>query len=235
VKAPVLALALFAAACNAREDPGVTRGRAQIQHYGCGACHDIPGVSGATGLVGPPLGTIADRMYLAGQLPNNADNMIRWIREPQHVENGTAMPNLNVTEADARDIAAYLYALRGCCPGSGPAPSNPAPVTSATLEPQDRDFLERATQGSTAEIAIGTLTANHALRPEVIALGRMLVADHTAANAQLATIAAAKHISLSTSLGDHQQSFDRLASWSTSTRKPSSSSAAKPPTGLTPR
>jgi predicted outer membrane protein/cytochrome c2 len=224
MKASVLALALLACACHAREDRNTareltggepSRGRARIQRYGCGACHEIPGVSGANGMIGPPLGTIADRMYLAGQLPNNADNMIRWIREPQTVESGTAMPNLNVTEADARDIAAYLYAQRGCCAGSGedetPSPSKPAASPSASLEPQDRDFLERASQGSTAEIAIGTLTANHALRPEVIAFGRMLIADHTAANTKLAAIAAAKHISLSTSLGDHQQSFDRLA------------------------
>jgi cytochrome c1 len=111
VKAVVL-LALLTVACNGREDPSVTRGRAQIQRYGCGACHEIPGVDGATGLVGPPLGTIADRMYLAGQLPNNADNMIRWIREPQKVESGTNMPNLNVSEREARDITAYLYTLR---------------------------------------------------------------------------------------------------------------------------
>jgi cytochrome c1 len=72
----------------------------------------VPGVDGANGLVGPPLGTIGERTYLAGQLPNNADNMIRWIRFPQSVESGTAMPDLNVTERDARDIAAYLYTLR---------------------------------------------------------------------------------------------------------------------------
>jgi cytochrome c1 len=31
---------------------------------------------------------------------------------PQSVEPGTAMPNLNVNEAAARDMAAYLYTLR---------------------------------------------------------------------------------------------------------------------------
>jgi cytochrome c len=88
------------------------RGREAIDRYGCGTCHEIPGVHGARGLVGPPLTNIADRMYLAGQLPNTPDNMKRWIREPQSVESGSAMPNLNVTETDARDIAAYLYTLR---------------------------------------------------------------------------------------------------------------------------
>jgi cytochrome c len=88
------------------------RGRVAIRSYGCGACHTVPGVRGATGLVGPPLTNIADRMYLAGQLPNTPDNMKRWIQTPQTVEVGTAMPDLGVNERDARDIAAYLYTLR---------------------------------------------------------------------------------------------------------------------------
>lgn len=88
------------------------RGRRMIQRYGCGACHEVPGVSGATGMVGPPLTRIANRMYLAGQLPNNPENMMKWIAAPQSVEPGTAMPNLNVNDRDARDIAAYLYTLR---------------------------------------------------------------------------------------------------------------------------
>jgi cytochrome c2 len=88
------------------------RGRVLIREYGCGACHTIPGVRTATGLVGPPLNGIADRTYLAGQLPNTPDNMKRWIREPQNVEGGTAMPNMNVSADDARHIATYLYTLR---------------------------------------------------------------------------------------------------------------------------
>jgi cytochrome c1 len=38
--------------------------------------------------------------------------MIQWLRNPQAVDDKTAMPNMNVTEKDARDIAAYLYTLR---------------------------------------------------------------------------------------------------------------------------
>ena len=90
----------------------IERGRTLIREYGCGACHTVPGVRSATGLVGPPLNGIADRTYLAGQLPNTPDNMRRWIREPQNVEAGTAMPNMHVSEKDARDMAAFLYTLR---------------------------------------------------------------------------------------------------------------------------
>jgi putative membrane protein len=90
----------------------VERGRAAISRYGCGSCHDIPGVTGAAGLVGPPLGDIARRVYIGGVLTNEPDNMIRWIENPPAIDPKTAMPNMGVTTRDARDIAAYLYTLR---------------------------------------------------------------------------------------------------------------------------
>jgi cytochrome c1 len=37
--------------------------------------------------------------------------MIRWLRDPPAVDASTAMPNLGLSEAEARDIAAYLLAL----------------------------------------------------------------------------------------------------------------------------
>ena len=51
----------------------------------------------ANGPVGPPLTGIANRIYIAGVLPNNPDNMIRWIQHPKQVDDKTAMPELNVT------------------------------------------------------------------------------------------------------------------------------------------
>lgn len=88
------------------------RGRTAIRKYGCGSCHNIPGVGGAAGMVGPPLDHIAQRVYIAGVLPNEPDNMIRWIENPPGVDAKTAMPYMGVTPRDARDIAAYLYTLR---------------------------------------------------------------------------------------------------------------------------
>ena len=87
------------------------RGRTAIKKYGCGSCHNIPGVGGASGMVGPPLGQIAERVYIAGVLSNEPDNMIRWIENPPAIDPKTAMPNSGVTPRDARDIAAYLYTL----------------------------------------------------------------------------------------------------------------------------
>ena len=108
----------FAGCTNAEEeaarltggDPG--KGSVLIRKYGCAACHTIPGIEGARGMVGPPLNGIAARTYLGGQLPNTPENMMRWIEDPQGIERGTAMPNLGVTNTEARHIAAYLYTLR---------------------------------------------------------------------------------------------------------------------------
>lgn len=87
------------------------QGVQQIERYGCGSCHTIPGIDSAEGTVGPPLSFWADRGYIAGSLPNTPENLIHWIQNPQDVEPGTAMPDLGVSEAEARHIATYLYTL----------------------------------------------------------------------------------------------------------------------------
>jgi cytochrome c len=86
-----------------------TRGEAMFIEYGCGSCHAVQNVRTATGNVGPPLDGIATRVILAGHLANNPPNMEHWIRDPQQVSPGTAMPDLNVSQGDARDITAFLY------------------------------------------------------------------------------------------------------------------------------
>jgi cytochrome c1 len=86
-------------------------GRILIYAYGCGSCHTIPGVAEANGSVGPPLDGFAHRTYIGGSLTNTRENLLRWIRHPQQVEPGNAMPDLGVSEEQARDIAAYLHTL----------------------------------------------------------------------------------------------------------------------------
>lgn len=88
------------------------RGPELMVAYGCVACHTVPGVSGANGNVGPPLTRFGTRTYIAGVLRNSPSNLMRWIRDPQGVVPGNAMPNMGVTDAEARDIAAYLYTLQ---------------------------------------------------------------------------------------------------------------------------
>jgi cytochrome c len=111
-------LAASLAACRAPEDPrrpppggDASRGPALMQHYGCAACHTIPGVAGAEGRVGPPLWAMGDRAYIAGVLPNTEQDMVRWILDPRQANPLTAMPQTGVSEEEARDIAAYLAGL----------------------------------------------------------------------------------------------------------------------------
>jgi cytochrome c2 len=78
--------------------------------YGCGGCHTIPGLPAADGKVGPPLGNLRQRVFIAGVLPNTADNLINWIVQPRTYSPGSAMPATGISKAEARDIAAWLYA-----------------------------------------------------------------------------------------------------------------------------
>lgn len=111
-----LVLLAFLAGCQQEADPrhatggDAGRGATLIQSYGCGACHTVPGIETASASVGPPLSSYSSRIYVAGILPNSAEHLVRWIRFPQKLHPGSAMPDLGVTEADARDMAAYLYA-----------------------------------------------------------------------------------------------------------------------------
>ncbi len=117
---PAAAALLCAAALGACQRAGPSqiagadpaRGKVLIGRIGCGSCHLIPGVDGANGLVGPSLAHMSRRTIIAGFLPNTSDNMVRWLRTPQSVLPGNAMPNMEIDDHDARDVAAYLYTLR---------------------------------------------------------------------------------------------------------------------------
>jgi len=83
-----------------------------LRDHACLSCHVIPGLTGSDTQVGPPLAGLGSRTLIAGRLPNTEDNLVRWIREPQAVKPGTAMPDMRVSEAHARAMAAYLATLR---------------------------------------------------------------------------------------------------------------------------
>jgi cytochrome c1 len=90
----------------------VARGADVISAKDCGSCHTIPGIRGAGGVVGPPLLWMARRTFIAGRVPNKPENLVQWIRDPQQIDPLTAMPNLKLSDQQARDVAAYLYTLR---------------------------------------------------------------------------------------------------------------------------
>ena len=112
---PTAAPSPAASAAGARpaaRSAAVERGRTALTQFACSACHAIPGVTGSDVHVGPPLAGMARRGLIAGAVPNTTDQMVRWIVDPQSIDPQTTMPNLAVSERDARDIAAYLATLQ---------------------------------------------------------------------------------------------------------------------------
>ncbi len=110
----LLVLAVLLSGCgNARKPPaGVLgdpdAGKLALSQYACQACHIIPGVTGSKIYVGRPLDDLGKRRFIAGTLPNDQANLVRWIRDPQSVDPHTAMPDMGVSEKDALDMSAYL-------------------------------------------------------------------------------------------------------------------------------
>jgi cytochrome c len=107
------AVVLGAAGCApAPGSSNVERGARLLAQYQCGACHVIPGVGAAQGQLGPTLQGFGRRAYIAGHLPNDTDLLVRWIVDPRSLVATTPMPAMGASEADARDMAAYLLSLR---------------------------------------------------------------------------------------------------------------------------
>jgi cytochrome c1 len=86
------------------------RAPALFRRYGCSGCHTIPGIPWADGQTGAPLVGLSKRVYIAGVLQNRSDNLVAWIVSPQSFSPQTAMPNTGISEQEAKDLAAYLYA-----------------------------------------------------------------------------------------------------------------------------
>ena len=69
--------------------------------YGCNACHRV---GDAGGVVGPALDRAGFRL--------NATWVYRWIKYPQSIKPETRMPNLGLSDSDARAVTLYLSTLR---------------------------------------------------------------------------------------------------------------------------
>jgi mono/diheme cytochrome c family protein len=117
--AAVAGLAMAACGPASEVPPGLRiaggnpeEGRRVIARVACGACHVIPGVAGARGIVGPSLDEFGRRNLIAGIIANRPDQLVRFVRDAPSLVPDGAMPNLPLSEREALDIAAYLYTLR---------------------------------------------------------------------------------------------------------------------------
>jgi cytochrome c oxidase subunit II len=88
------------------------RGRQVFLASPCVMCHTVRGTT-AGSRVGPELTHIASRMTLAaGTLPNTADHLADWVRDPQAVKPGNRMPSTPLSSEDREALLAYLRSLR---------------------------------------------------------------------------------------------------------------------------
>lgn len=115
----IVPMAVFAAAChapdiapNAVDASAAARGKAAAERLGCGACHAMPGVGWPQGRVGPALAGFGERALIAGRVPNRPDALARFVRDAPSLAPGSAMPPIAMSDAEARDIAAWLHSLR---------------------------------------------------------------------------------------------------------------------------
>ena len=113
-------LIMLLGACDQMEAPAQQRvingdreaGRAVIAAVACGICHVIPGIRGANGIVGPSLAGFGQRQLIGGVAPNQPAVLARWVRDAPSIAPNTGMPELPLSETQARDVAAYLFTLR---------------------------------------------------------------------------------------------------------------------------
>jgi cytochrome c oxidase subunit 2 len=89
----------------------VAEGRDLYARSACVGCHTIRGVS--AGALGPDLTHLGSRQTIAaGLFPNTPQALAAWLRDPPALKPGVKMPNLGLTEAQARALAAYLLSLK---------------------------------------------------------------------------------------------------------------------------
>jgi cytochrome c oxidase subunit II len=86
-------------------------GRDLYARLACVGCHTIRGVS--TGVLGPDLTHFGSRRTVgAGMWPNTVDNVVAWLKDPPALKPGVKMPDLGLTDEQARAIATYLLELK---------------------------------------------------------------------------------------------------------------------------
>lgn len=88
-------------------------GEQLFAHHGCIGCHGIRGVTGIASL-GPDLTLFGQRQTVgAGALSNTAQNVARFIRNPNEVKPGAKMPSFDMLPGkDVAAIADYLVGLK---------------------------------------------------------------------------------------------------------------------------
>jgi cytochrome c oxidase subunit 2 len=90
------------------------KGREAFLNGPCIACHYIEGTK-AQGKVAPrdmtKFATYTTIAQVSG-FDNTPENLKKWLKNPQEIKPGTAMPNLNLNPQKIEDLVAYLSSLK---------------------------------------------------------------------------------------------------------------------------
>lgn len=95
------------------DDATIQKGKELFNSATCVQCHRVDGNPEAKAAIAPDLTHLADRETLgAGVLKNTPENLAKWMQNPQNFKPGAYMPNMRLTDEDAKSIAAYLESLK---------------------------------------------------------------------------------------------------------------------------
>ena len=92
--------------------PNAKYGQYVFEHEACINCHTVSGTI-ANGRYGPDLTHLMSRETLAaGALENNAQNLERWVSNPDEFKPGSLMPAMHLSDRQNEQITAYLLTLK---------------------------------------------------------------------------------------------------------------------------
>jgi cytochrome c oxidase subunit 2 len=92
-------------------NPLAVEGQNVFMHNACINCHTVAGTV-ATGRFGPDLTHLASRDTIAsGPIQNTAENLRKWIADPNSMKPGSLMPPMHLNDHDLDAITAYLTQL----------------------------------------------------------------------------------------------------------------------------
>ena len=104
-------------------------------------------------------------------------------------------------------VAVASFVLAGAA-GADQGPGTAAPNTAAPNS-VDRHFIADAAADGMAEVALGRLASERASSDDVKFCGRTMVDDHTRANAELSSLAAAKGVELPRDMKPEHKAAER--------------------------
>jgi len=100
-----------------RQEPAAPRGEAAqgrelFRTLTCINCHTVSGLPGGAS-AGPDLTHLASRSFLGARvIPNTAENLGLWLRNPQAIKPGVKMPNFQLTGRQVDALVAYFEGLK---------------------------------------------------------------------------------------------------------------------------